>query len=121
MANESDIIFKDLPGGIVKTDKQLSRVDPDAKRHVEDFLKGCVSRNSNSSSSSSSSSSKDSQYRVGSRLKAGRCVPELVAALGTNPGLDQQGAFPETPSSSSPRPAGKHSAIVDYAAGRVSS
>ena len=46
-------MFKDVPKDIIKTDKQLSQVDPDAKRHVEDFLKGCVS-----------SGSKDSQYTV---------------------------------------------------------
>ena len=57
------------------------------------------------------------QYREGSRLKAGRCGPELVAASVTIPGIDQQGAFPETPSSSSFRPAGKHSAIVEFCCG----
>ena len=108
LANESDIMFKNLPEGIQKTEKQLSQFNQQEQEHVRDYLNGC-----------SSSRSKDSQFKVvADRLNTGCCFPDIRAASGAHPGLGQ-GALPETPSQSNSRPSSRHTEPPSCAVGRA--
>ena len=43
LANESDVMLKNLPNCIHKTDKHLSQFSLQEQEHVRDYLEGCVS------------------------------------------------------------------------------